>query len=352
MKKRRPLLYQVVYRTLRGRILSGDYAPGSRIETEHELTTQLKASIIIIRQAEQMLVDEGLLDKQQGRGTFVPKSVTRQLKILGVCGLDFQQGLQHRMGPYYSDLIVLCQDEAAKRGIDFETAWLPTGKPDRAHRFIDEAAIREYWGFVFFGCGVDHALLNRVRKLGQRYAVIASSDRVSEPRRVWLDYPAAIRLALEQFADKPHLPVLIMGIDNLRKDVAAVLKQVPLRATQVYLQGDEKQCRFETGGYQKMLEMIEAGQSVSRVLFLDDVVALGATRAMLQAGIRGKDTRLVIICGQQEIVPLGFPATFVAHDTQEEVKHVFSILEHKGDKLPADGIAWRSGFHVVGNDTL
>jgi DNA-binding GntR family transcriptional regulator len=38
MKERGNLLYRRVYRTLRGRILSGEYEPGDRIETEHELT--------------------------------------------------------------------------------------------------------------------------------------------------------------------------------------------------------------------------------------------------------------------------------------------------------------------------
>ncbi len=352
MTERGHLLYRKVYRTLRGRILSGDYAPGARIETEAELTRQLRASVITIRQAEQMLVDEGLLDKQQGRGTFVPESVRQHLKILGVCGLDFAQGLQHRMGPYFSDLIVLSQQAAAQRGVEFETAWLPTFQPDRARRYGDEAAAREYRGFIFIACGPNHLLFKRVRELGLRYASISAHSRGTEPRRVWLDYPEAIRLALEQFGDRKRAPLLIVGIEALRPEVEAALTETEIRATQVYLEGDERQFTYETGGYRRMLELIAAGQNVSRIIFLDDVVAQGATRAMLKAGIREQDVKLAVICGQQEIVPLGYPATFVVHDTQAEVNHAFDILERGTSEGDAASLSWRSGFRVVcnGND--
>ncbi len=118
--------------------------------------------MITIRQAEQMLVDEGLLGKQQGRGTFVPESARQHLKILGVCGLNLAQGLQRHLGPYFSDLIVLSQQAAVKRGFELEIAWLPTSETDRARRYCEEPMVREYAGFLFFACGPNHLLLQRV----------------------------------------------------------------------------------------------------------------------------------------------------------------------------------------------
>jgi DNA-binding LacI/PurR family transcriptional regulator len=351
MKDRGHLLYRKVYRTLRGRILSGDYEPGAQIETELELTRQLNASVITIRQAEQMLVDEGLLDKQQGRGTFVPKNVTQHLKILGVCGLDFASGLQHSMGPYFSDLIVLSQQVASKKGIEFETAWLPTSSPERAQRYCDESVIREYRGFLFFACGTEHLLLKRVRDLKLPYATISSHSRAEEPRRVWLDYPEAIRLALAQFDNKSQAPLLIMGIDNLRAEVQNALHETGRHATQVYLKGDERQYTFETGAYHRINDLIKSGQEFSRIIFLDDVIAQGATRALLKAGYREKDVQLVVIGGKQEMAPLGFPATFIVHDTLEEVTHAFDILDQKPPAGAQENISWRSGFRVVQNGT-
>lgn len=349
MKARGHLLYVRVYRTLRGRILSGEYEPGARIETEAELTRQLTASIITIRQAEQMLVNEGLLDKQQGRGTFVPESARRHLKILGICGLRLDQGLQQRFGSYYSDLVVLSQQAAVRRGVEFETAWLPTFDTERALRYCDESTIREYMGFLFIACGPSHPLLRRVRELGLRYALISSHGDVDDPRRVSLDYPEAIRLALAQFGARKGISLLVMGIDNLRTEVDAALAESPLRATCVYLNGSDRATSFEVAGYRRMLELIRGGQDTSRIVFLDDAVAQGATRALLKCGIGEQAVKLVVLCGQQEIVPLGYPATFVVHDTQEEVSRAFEILDRKTTKDDAENSSWRSSFRVILN---
>ncbi len=80
--------YRSVYQDLRGKILSAAYEPGEQIETEPQLARRYDASLITIRQAAQMLVDEGLLVKQQGRGTFVAESVSSRLSLLGVFGLS------------------------------------------------------------------------------------------------------------------------------------------------------------------------------------------------------------------------------------------------------------------------
>ncbi len=347
MKNRGHLLYRKVYRTLRGRILSGAYEPGEQIETEQTLTRQFKASIITIRQAEQMLEDEGLLDKQQGRGTFVPLSVKQHLKILGVCGLNLIQGLSHRMGPYFSNLIVFSQEEAATRGVQFETVWLSSSEPERARAYCDEESLRNYMGFLFFACSTNHPLVKRVQELRMRYAVITAYARPEEPRQVWLDYPEAIRLALAEFTGKARSPLVVMGIDYSRAEVETILRSSGCPTASIYLPGDETRYNFEAAGYHRMRELIASGADLSRILFLDDVVAQGATRAMLKAGFREKDVELVIISSKEELLPLGFPATLVIHDTREEVSHAFSILERKSGKGDSVDCSWRSGFRVV-----
>lgn len=64
-------LYEQVFETIRGDILSGRLAPRQRIPSESELAEHYSVSIITIRRAISELVKEGLVEKKQGKGTFV-----------------------------------------------------------------------------------------------------------------------------------------------------------------------------------------------------------------------------------------------------------------------------------------
>ena len=58
---------------IRQRILEGVYRPGERIPTEHDLRRSYRLSQLTVRQALGLLVDEGLLERFIGRGTYVRK---------------------------------------------------------------------------------------------------------------------------------------------------------------------------------------------------------------------------------------------------------------------------------------
>lgn len=64
-------MYAQVYTALREWICEGHYAPGSQLPPENELSRLFSVSRITTRQAIDLLVDEGLVVRHQGRGTFV-----------------------------------------------------------------------------------------------------------------------------------------------------------------------------------------------------------------------------------------------------------------------------------------
>ncbi len=63
--------YAQVYAVIRDWIYQGTYKPGGQLPTEGELCTLFGVSRITTRKAVDMLVDEGLVVRQPGRGTFV-----------------------------------------------------------------------------------------------------------------------------------------------------------------------------------------------------------------------------------------------------------------------------------------
>lgn len=63
--------YMQVYVSLREWILQGNYAPGDRLQSESELCDLFGVSRITTRKAIDMLAEENLIHRIQGKGTFV-----------------------------------------------------------------------------------------------------------------------------------------------------------------------------------------------------------------------------------------------------------------------------------------
>lgn len=64
--------YQVVYEHLRRRIESGEWSVGHRIPSIAELQDEYRVhSLNTVRRAQQMLVEDGMLETRQGLGAFV-----------------------------------------------------------------------------------------------------------------------------------------------------------------------------------------------------------------------------------------------------------------------------------------
>ncbi len=76
------LAYDQIYQQLRNRILQGYYAVGQKIPTERQLCEEFRVSRITTRHALQLLQDQGLLERRQGRGTFVRSFRTPKFPIL------------------------------------------------------------------------------------------------------------------------------------------------------------------------------------------------------------------------------------------------------------------------------
>ena len=73
-------LYHKVSSVLRARIVDGTYAEGEQIPTEDVLTIEFNVSKATIRQAVGQLVQSGLVQRKQGKGTFVLPSVVHHVR--------------------------------------------------------------------------------------------------------------------------------------------------------------------------------------------------------------------------------------------------------------------------------
>ena len=62
--------YLRIYSNLRERITNGQWPPGSALPSQRDLADEFDVSIMTLRQAIQLLTDEGLIETRHGSGTF------------------------------------------------------------------------------------------------------------------------------------------------------------------------------------------------------------------------------------------------------------------------------------------
>jgi GntR family transcriptional regulator len=75
-------MYRQIADDLRGRIESGEIAPGAQLPTEIELMDQYEASRNTVRDAIRLLMGRGLVDARAGQGTFVTEKINPYVTTL------------------------------------------------------------------------------------------------------------------------------------------------------------------------------------------------------------------------------------------------------------------------------
>ncbi|RKX72048.1 MAG: hypothetical protein DRP60_14300 [Spirochaetes bacterium] len=74
--------YQRLYNILRDKIWNKNYAPGFKLPTERELCSEYGVSRITVRHALMLLEGQGMIERMQGRGTFVKAVKPKKIAIM------------------------------------------------------------------------------------------------------------------------------------------------------------------------------------------------------------------------------------------------------------------------------
>lgn len=88
--------YIQIYRRLKDGIIGGEYPPGARLPSESALYREHGVQRDTVRHALELLVCEGLIVKQPGRGSFVCSPEDR---------ITFAIAPEHLKNPIISDLL-------------------------------------------------------------------------------------------------------------------------------------------------------------------------------------------------------------------------------------------------------
>jgi GntR family transcriptional regulator len=109
-------LYHSVGHIIRTKVRSGEWKVGQKIPSERSLSASLNVSRATVRQGIDNLVKEGILRKEQGRGTFIapPKLKQGVLRLLEFADILRESGLQPIFELLGKEMIVPTPDIAAR----------------------------------------------------------------------------------------------------------------------------------------------------------------------------------------------------------------------------------------------
>lgn len=107
-------LHQQLYEILRRKILQEEWVVGEMIPPEPELMEQYDLSRITVRRGLNRLADEGLITRQQGRGSFVAERTLEQglTRIISFTEDMKQRGMTPRTKVLFSELVPAPEDVA------------------------------------------------------------------------------------------------------------------------------------------------------------------------------------------------------------------------------------------------
>ncbi len=112
-------LYHQLYEILRGKIVRGEWQPGEMIPTEVELMQRHAVSRTTVRQVLDLLVRDGLIFRQQGRGSFVAHPAVEQTLVRIASFTDDMRQRGFRPGTHvlFAELLPAPADIAEKLSI-------------------------------------------------------------------------------------------------------------------------------------------------------------------------------------------------------------------------------------------
>lgn len=293
----------------------GDVIPGRNI-----LCQTFSVSDLTVRKAVNHLVQQGVLVTSQGRGTRIATDPNIS-KILFVCGVNI---FGSDLSAFYTNFLSACEKEISKHGMTLKPIWLSGERANDAYMYCNSKFLRGYQGAMFIGCPLSHPLYQYV--VNEKFDHVIVTHEQADSRQVTANYDDAIVKAVRYLHDEGHEKVSLVCNTNLLSKANQFVQNGGELHRIVELKSMTRSAECETEGYHFMRSLIARGDNdQSAMVFLDNVTARGASRAVLKAGQTHK-SNWVVFSGLQEIVPLGFPVAYILFDTDCKAKESVRIL--------------------------
>ncbi len=326
-------LYLQLLNQLRDLILSGEWAPGSRLPSEAELQRHLKISRSTIRQALDKAELQGLIERVPGKGTFVAQSLStkRGSRLIGYVTCDSFRQLQ-------SQLVSGAESVVSARG--YRVIFCNSNRdPDEENRLLDQLVTEDQVSGILIWPVLNDDPARRLFQLAHQHTVpLVLVDRTFPG--LPCDYVTsdnytgaytAVKYLIELghrrivFLSRPVLGLLTVS-ERLRgyQDAMRDAGLQPLEPWLVGATGQEMEIIFMLRSYsdahsremEQIAQNLQAPDRPTAIFAMNDMMAVQAIRAARLAGLRVPEDLSLVGFDNEGIVNtlLDVPLTTVAQD--------------------------------------
>lgn len=327
--------HKVAAGTLRKDIQAGRWRVGERLPSEQHLARHFDVAYMTMRQAVTNLVDDGILVRVRGKGTFIvatdpdmpPAATGKAMALLFPTGWlrddpyylpELLEGFQATMASY--------GHRAAMANYDVMNAPGMLGPNSAVACLL---------------VGEDHVRLVD-RMLDNGYKVLAVNHYTGRRRvpRVWIDDAAGVEQAVKHLVSLGHKKIGFLKGDPTHIDSRYRLRgfRAAMKRFGLACEGEAGDGFTEASGYAAASELLSRPQHPTALLCASDLCALGATKAARERGLAIPSDLSLVGFGDFSVASYMYPGLTTIRQEREELGRIAAralIAMANGDEVDA-----------------
>ena len=328
--------YQQLKEILRKEIGEGKLKAGDRILSEEKIAERHGVSLGTVRQAMAELVNEGLIYKEQGRGTFVAEKKREKTFTIGLLLTDIGN-------PFFSQIARSIQEKAHL--LKYSVIYYNTNDQfSREAQSIEMLIERRVDGVILVPVlkNGEEKLIGRLKENSIPFVYL---DRyLNEPASdyIIIDNLSGVRQAMEYLLSlghkkigcisaQPFTQVLEERVKAYKKIVREKALATDVSLVQISDLSDDK------GGYDATNKVLPMENKPTAIFATNDIIAIGAYKAARNKGIRiPQDLSLVGFDDIETSSHLEVPLTTISQPIDKMGEIAMKILAEKSEKKDSE----------------
>ncbi len=329
MKSRQPRYHQV--EILLREEIRRNHAAGDKLPSESRLARHFGVSLLTLREAMNSLAQDGLVDRQQGSGTFV-----RAVSPRSTVGVLLDHNIGQANFPFFSRRVfqevrrLLNAEGYLARGyIGFKDFTATRDPGVTSPEFVEDIRAHRLQGLVIVGGALEDSLLREIERQGIPMVSMNSASTAG------LQSLPLIAAGVQHLVGQGRRRLAMLGWSS--RDAAVPLSTHVQEALAAHglpyhpeWVRDDLHPAWPGAGWEVFREIWFCGEKPDGLLILDDVLSQGVASAIAELGIRVPDQLMVVShANKGSGIEYPFPVSLLSMDPELHARHLATCMSNR-----------------------